>query len=89
MGTPHHGAHLANLLKTILNVSFSKTKSVEDMSPDSQSIKDINDAFGERAKRLGLASFWESTGMESAGVCHNDLFYFNFNRSEYPRFLQH
>jgi hypothetical protein len=40
------------------------------MSVDSQSIKEINDAFRERAIGLGLASFWESIGMESTCVCY-------------------
>jgi hypothetical protein len=33
-----------------------------DLSPNSQSVKEINDAFGERPKELELVSFWESTG---------------------------
>ncbi len=71
LATPHRGANLANILKTILNVSFSETEYVEDLSPDSQTIKDINDAFADRSKGLELASFWESTGMELAGVYNN------------------
>ena len=67
LGTPHRGMHL-NLLKAILNVSFSRTKHIEDLSPESQSIKEINDMFPERSKRLKLASFWESTGIEITGV---------------------
>jgi hypothetical protein len=71
LGTPHRGVHLSNLVKSILNVSFSETKYIKDLSPDSQSIKEINDAFGDRAKGLELASFWESTEIEFAGVCPN------------------
>lgn len=80
LGTPHRGAHLANLLKTILSVTFQETQYVKDLSPDSQSIKEINDAFGDRSKELELASFWESTGMPLAGVCHINISYSDFNR---------
>jgi len=52
----------------LLNISFSETRFVRDLSPDSQSIKEINDAFGERSKGLKLASFYESTGMPIVGV---------------------
>jgi hypothetical protein len=68
LGTPHRGADLADLLKTLLNISYSETRFVRDLSPSSQSIKEINDAFGERAKELELASFWESTAMPVIGV---------------------
>jgi hypothetical protein len=71
LGTPHRGADLANLLKTVLYISFSETKFVQDLSPKSQSIKDINDGFGECSKDLELASFWESTGMAPVGVNYN------------------
>jgi hypothetical protein len=43
LGTPHRGVNLANLLKTILDVSFSEAKYIRDLLPDSQSIKNIND----------------------------------------------
>jgi len=52
----------------LLNISFYETRFVRDLSPDSQSIKEINDAFGERSKGLKLASFYESTGMPIVGV---------------------
>ena len=68
LGTPHRGANLANLLKTLLNISFSESRFVTDLSPSSQSIKEINDAFGERSNQLELASFWESTSMSVVGV---------------------
>jgi hypothetical protein len=68
LGTPHRGANLANVLKTLLNISFSETRFVTDLSPESQSIKEINDAFGDRSKGLELASFYESTGMAVVGV---------------------
>jgi len=68
LGTPHRGADLADILKTLLNISFSESRFVRDLSPNSQSIKEINDAFGERSKQLELASFWESTGMSLVGV---------------------
>src|SRR5215471_9800497 len=69
LGTPHRGVNLPNLLKTILDVSFSEAKYVRDLLPDSQSIKEINDEFADRSKGVEIASFWESMGMESAGVC--------------------
>jgi hypothetical protein len=73
LGTPHRGADLADVLKTLLNISFSKSRFVRNLSPNSQSIKDINDAFGERAKGLELASFWESTGMSLIGVYYGQF----------------
>jgi hypothetical protein len=88
LGTPHRGADLANVLKTLLNVTFSESKFVNDLSPDSQTIKEINDAFGERSRGLQLASFWESTGMALAGVLvlHYPVLTF---RLSYPSFRQH
>lgn len=68
LGTPHRGANLANILKALLNISFSEARFIRDLSPDSQSIKEINDAFGERSQGLKLASFYESTGMPVVGV---------------------
>jgi hypothetical protein len=62
LGTPHRGANLADILKFILDASYAKTKFVNDLSPTSQAIKEINDAFGELAQGLVLASFWESAG---------------------------
>ena len=62
-GTPHRGADLGKLLKALLDASFSQTKFVSDLKPASQIIKEINDAFPDRAKTLQLASFWESTEM--------------------------
>ena len=68
VGTPHRGADLANILKTLLNASFSETRFVSNLSPEIQSIKDINDAFGDCSTGLELASFYESTGMAVIGV---------------------
>ena len=67
LGTPHRGADLAKLLKALLDVTFSETRSVTDLVPGSQIIKEINDAFPDRARNLQLASFWESRGT-TAGV---------------------
>jgi hypothetical protein len=67
LGTPHRGADLADVLKMLLNLSFSETGFVRDLSPNSQSIKEINDTFGERSDYLELALFWESTGMPCVG----------------------
>jgi len=68
LGTPHRGTDLAKVLKTLLRISFSETRFVRDLSPNSQTIKDINEAFGERSKGLELASFYEGTGMPIVGV---------------------
>ena len=67
IGTPHRGADLARMLKLLLDITFSETRSVTDLVPGSQIIKEINDAFGDRATTLQLASFWESSGT-TAGV---------------------
>jgi hypothetical protein len=68
IGTPHRGADLAKILKGLLKVTFSEAKIVDDLSPSSQSIKDINDSFGERSKEIELASFWESRGKPLVGI---------------------
>ena len=68
LGTPHRGADLAKMLKGLLDVSFSESRFVKDLLPDSQIIKEINDSFGDRAQALQLASFSESTGMILVGV---------------------
>jgi len=77
LGTPHRGADLANVLKTLLNISFSETRFVKDLSPESQSIKEINDAFGDCSEGLELTSFYESTGMAVIGVLIFIIFYTN------------
>jgi hypothetical protein len=86
-GTPHRGAELAKFLRGLLNITFSETRFVKDLSPASQSIKEINDGFGDRTNRVQLASFWESIGMPVVGVrpwhgCRTDM---NIDRS--PRIL--
>jgi len=68
LGTPHRGADLAKMLKRLLDASFSESRFVKDMVPNSQIIKEINDAFPERAQTLQLASFSESTGIAVVGV---------------------
>jgi len=68
LGTPHRGADLAKMLKTLLDVSFSERKFVKDLLPGSQTIKEINEAFADHAQTLQLASFSESTGMTLVGV---------------------
>ena len=74
LGTPHRGADLAKLLSTLLDVSFAKRKFVKDLLPGSQIIKEINNAFADRAQTLQLASFSESTEMPFVGVS----IFFNF-----------
>jgi hypothetical protein len=73
LGTPHRGADLAKMLQCLLNVTFSDRKFVKDLSPDSQTIKEINDTFDEHSSGLELASFWESTATPVIGVCPNAL----------------
>jgi len=68
LGTPHRGADLAKMLKRLLDASFSESRFVKDLLPNSQIIKEINDAFPERAQTLQLASFSESTAMTFVGV---------------------
>jgi hypothetical protein len=73
LGTPHRGADLATILNGLLNVTYSKTKFVKDLSPTSQSIKEINDSFAEQVGGLTMASFWESTGVQGVGVCFLEI----------------
>lgn len=80
LGTPHRGAGLANILSGLLNVTFSETKFVNDLSPASQSIKEINDAFGEQSQGLKLASFFEGRSMP-VGVHTWNIFDADINRS--------
>jgi hypothetical protein len=68
LGTPHRGTDLVDVLKKLLNITFSESKFVRDLARNSQSIKEINDVFGECSKKLELASFYESTGMAIVGV---------------------
>jgi len=68
IGTPHRGAHLASILKSLLNVSFSDTKFVADLSPSSRAIKEIYDTFCEGTEGFKMVSFWESIGMQGFGV---------------------
>jgi hypothetical protein len=75
LGTPHRGSDLANLLSGLLNITFSKRKFVNDLSPASQSIKEINDVFGERTEGFKLVSFWESTPTSPVGVRTRNIFY--------------
>jgi len=51
-----------------LNITFSEARYVKDLAPDSQSIKDINDGFAERATGIELASFFESEGVSLGPV---------------------
>jgi hypothetical protein len=90
LGTPHRGADLSDLadtLKILLNITFSESRFVKDLLPDSQSIKEINDAFADRSTGLQLASFYESIGKAFSQVfilCH-PLFLI-VTRLPYPRF---
>jgi hypothetical protein len=68
LGTPHRGADLAEVLKAVLTISFSKRKFVNDLSSTSQTIKELNRLFGARSEQLELVSFWESTGKRVVGV---------------------
>src|SRR5271156_5227903 len=68
LGTPHRGADLANILRGLLNMTFSRTRFVKDLSPTSQSIKEINETFCERISGMKLVSFWESIAMPIVGV---------------------
>jgi hypothetical protein len=61
LGTPHRGASLANLLSTMLTVTFSKRKFVDELKGESVTIQEINQAFLDRSVPLKLVSFYEST----------------------------
>jgi hypothetical protein len=87
LGTPHRGADLADTLKILLNITFSESRFVKDLLPDSQSIKEINDAFADRSKGLQLASFYESIGraFSQVFILCRPLF-LTVTRLPYPRF---
>lgn len=69
LGTPHRGAELANILKAAIKAVFNKKRYVDDLAPNSQTIKEINDGFASVIKkRVKLASLWETTGLPGLGV---------------------
>ena len=68
LGTPHRGADLANLLSKLLMVFFSQKIFVDQLRSNSEIIKEINNAFRDRSELLDLISYYESEGMNTAGV---------------------
>jgi hypothetical protein len=60
LGTPHRGADLAGMLNLILAVSFSSRKFIQQLKPESDVIKSINENFAHRSKSLKLVSYFET-----------------------------
>lgn len=60
LGTPHRGSELAPILENILTLVWAKKPFVNDLSPGSAALEDINDAFRHYASSLRLWSFYET-----------------------------
>jgi hypothetical protein len=60
LGTPHRGADLAGMLNLILDVSFGSRKFVQQLKPESDAIKSINENFAHRSKSFKLVSYFET-----------------------------
>lgn len=67
-GTPHRAADYTTILRALLDFSFPTRKFVNDLLPVSQTIREINNAFADRAQEMQLASFWETAEMTWGGV---------------------
>ncbi|KFA52959.1 hypothetical protein S40293_09406 [Stachybotrys chartarum IBT 40293] len=60
LGTPHRGSDLAPILENILTLAWGKKPFVNDLSPGSAALADINDVFRHFASSLRLWSFYET-----------------------------
>ncbi|KEY65518.1 hypothetical protein S7711_08753 [Stachybotrys chartarum IBT 7711] len=60
LGTPHRGSELAPVLENILTLAWATKPFVNDLSPGSAALEDINDAFRHYASSLRLWSFYET-----------------------------
>jgi pimeloyl-ACP methyl ester carboxylesterase len=60
LGTPHRGSNLAAILRNILMVTWSAKPFVADLTPNSSTLTEINDAFRHVAPGLHLWSFYET-----------------------------
>jgi len=71
-GTPHKGAGHANLLNWLLKATFSSKDYVKDLTPNGQSLNEINNTFGgEVSESLsGLISYRETTEVAGIGVMY-------------------
>jgi hypothetical protein len=70
LGTPHRGSDLAGMLNLILDVSFGSRKFVQQLKPESDAIKSINESFSHRSKSFKLVSYFET---ENTGFAKNVL----------------
>lgn len=78
LGTPHRGADLAAMLKLILVVSFSSRRFVEQLKPESDAIKYINENFAHRSKSFKLVSYFETENTGYGNVTtSSDMFFSN------------
>jgi hypothetical protein len=68
IGTPHHGADLANILSNLLMATFSRRTFVDQLQANCETILEINRAFRDRSLSMELVSFWESTAVRGIGV---------------------
>jgi hypothetical protein len=71
IGTPHRGTEsLASFLSKALAMTFSSTgkKFVADLSPGSSAITEITRDFKTHTQDMHFVSFYESRGMQFAGV---------------------
>ncbi|KAI9172632.1 Vegetative incompatibility protein [Paramyrothecium foliicola] len=60
LGTPHRGADLAPILKSILTLAWGKKPFFEGLLLGSDTLAETNDAFRHYALDLGLWSFYET-----------------------------
>ncbi|KAI1660618.1 hypothetical protein F4813DRAFT_299353 [Daldinia decipiens] len=60
LGTPHRGSDLAAILKRLSIIAWGSKPFVSDLTPDSSTLRDINDTFRHYASDLRLWSFYET-----------------------------
>jgi pimeloyl-ACP methyl ester carboxylesterase len=60
LGTPHGGSNLAQILASMLTVTFGKKPFVSDLIPTSSTLSEIDNAFRYIAPNLRLWSFYET-----------------------------
>jgi len=63
LATPHRGSDMATLLQNMLSVTLGKKQFVKDLTPNSDRLAAINDAFRHVAQNLRLWSFYETLRM--------------------------
>jgi hypothetical protein len=69
-GTPHQGTPLDSFLSKALVMAFSSTgkRFAADLSPGSYAINEITRDFKTHTQEMHFVSFYESRGMQFAGV---------------------